>query len=330
METSSASAVRQPSRPNLLRGVLIIAVLGALVLLAVASRDRVQLALGIGYPERSAEPMLVIAHRGDLDRYPEDTFEAIEAAADGSADGIEFDVQRSADGIWYVLHDDTMDRTTDLSGPVHELTSTEIDTATIDGGLGYDTSHVGLGVPRLSDVLDMLRDYAGSLIVDLQHAAAGDAGEVAGLLDGRPATMLVRDVEDIEAIRAADPGITVVARQWVAPDLVDGFLMDATTEATIGRVRGSDLPVWTYVGESNFSDDETGLIRRAWAADVYAFLSKHPEDAVETVEGLRDAARYAAGSAEAGTGVVLGVGLGVGYADLPSNSRPMGSAKYSM
>ena len=291
METSSASAVRQPSRPNLLRGVLVIAVLGALVLLAVASRDRVQLALGIGYPERSAEPMLVIAHRGDLDRYPEDTFEAIEAAADGRADGIEFDVQRSADGIWYVLHDDTMDRTTDLSGPVHELTSTEIDTATIDGGLGYDTSHVGLRVPRLSDVLDMLRDYEGSLIIDLQHAATGDAREVAELLEGWPATMLVRSAADIEAIRAMDPGITVVARHWVAPDLVDGFIMDAAAEATVGRVRGSDLSVWVFVPEGDFGDDEASLIRRAWAADVHAFLSKHPEDAVESVEGLGETTR---------------------------------------
>ena len=232
--------------------------------------------------------MLVIAHRGDVDRFPEDTLEAIEAAADGSADGIEFDVHRSADGVWYVIHDSTLDRTTDLSGPVSSRMSAEIDEARIDGGLGFRPEHGGLRVPRLAKVLDALRDYEGSLVIDLQHAQAGGASEVALLVAGRPATMLVRTPEDIEAIRAVDARLAVVARAWVAPDMVDGLLMDATTEATIGRVRGASLPVWTYVDEGSFADDEAALIRRAWAADVFAFLSKHPERAAATVGRLSE------------------------------------------
>ena len=132
-------------------------------------------------------------------------------------------------------------------------------------------------MPRLAAVLDILGDYTGSVIVDMQHAASGDAREVALLLRGQHATVLVRSRDDIRAIRAVDPRLEVVARAWIAPDQVDGLLMDATTEATIGRVRGADLPVFTYVDDGSFSNDESGLIRRAWAADVFAFLSKHPE-----------------------------------------------------
>ena len=285
-------AIAGTARPRRLRTALVLAVLAGLVALGLASTDRIQLALGIGYPQRTAPPMLVIAHRGDVDRFPEDTLEAIRAAAEGSADGIEFDVHRSADGIWYVIHDTTLDRTTDLEGPVSSLTSSEIDGAKVDGGLGFRADeHLGIGVPRLAAVLDVLGDYTGLVIVDMQHAATGDAGDVAQLLRGRPATVLVRSRDDIRAIRALDPQLMVVARAWIAPDQVDGLLMDATTEATIGRVRGADLPVFTYVDDGGFSNDESGLIRRAWAANVFAFLSKHPEPGAATVTELSGAGR---------------------------------------
>ena len=62
--------------------------------------------------------------------------------------------------------------------------------------------------------------------------------------------------------------------------------MNADIEATIGRVGEAELPVWTYVHEGRFDTDETDLMRRAWAAGVYAYLSKHPERAAVFVAAL--------------------------------------------
>ena len=138
-------------------------------LLAVGGWDTVQLYTGIGLPQRSGPPMDLIAHRGDLDRYPENTLEAIQAAAELPVDGIEFDAVMSADGTWWVVHDATLDRTTNVSGSVTELSDEQIGAAVIDGGIGFDAErHAGLGIPRLEDVLAALKGYPRTVYIDVQ------------------------------------------------------------------------------------------------------------------------------------------------------------------
>jgi glycerophosphoryl diester phosphodiesterase len=61
---------------------------------------------------------IVIAHRGDNNFAPENTLSAFKQAADKGADGIEFDVKLTADGKVIILHDQTLDRTTNGSGNV--------------------------------------------------------------------------------------------------------------------------------------------------------------------------------------------------------------------
>ena len=64
---------------------------------------------------------IVIAHRGDKAYAPENTLSAFRQAADKGADAIEFDVKLSADGQVIVLHDQTVDRTTNGTGNVAKL-----------------------------------------------------------------------------------------------------------------------------------------------------------------------------------------------------------------
>lgn len=63
----------------------------------------------------------IIAHRGASAQAPENTLEAFELALEQGADGIELDVKLSADGVPVVIHDPTVDRTTDGKGFVHKL-----------------------------------------------------------------------------------------------------------------------------------------------------------------------------------------------------------------
>lgn len=73
------------------------------------------------------------------------------------ADGLEIDVQLSADGIPMVIHDTTLDRTTDQSGPLSALTADEL--ARVDAGYRFERDGVfayrgqGIGIPRLDAVL---------------------------------------------------------------------------------------------------------------------------------------------------------------------------------
>jgi glycerophosphoryl diester phosphodiesterase len=89
----------------------------------------------------SARAPLIIGHRGASADAPENTLTAFALAREQGADGIELDVQLAADGVPVVIHDETVDRTTDSSGPVRSFSS---------GALRE------LGVPALTDVFSAL------------------------------------------------------------------------------------------------------------------------------------------------------------------------------
>jgi glycerophosphoryl diester phosphodiesterase len=83
--------------------------------------------------DRAADPQ-VIAHRGDRAHAPEDTLAAFRKAVLAGANWIELDVQRTKDGQLVVIHDETVDRTTDGSGRVGDLTLEQVQA--LDAGDG--------------------------------------------------------------------------------------------------------------------------------------------------------------------------------------------------
>ncbi len=101
----------------------------------------------------------VIAHRGASGSAPENTLEAFELAAKAGADALELDVRLSRDGAPVVMHDATLDRTTDRTGPVRGYTLADLRTAdagfrfTTDGGRTYAFRGKGVRVPTLGEVL---------------------------------------------------------------------------------------------------------------------------------------------------------------------------------
>lgn len=78
---------------------------------------------------------------------------AYEAAIRLGADMIEADVRLTRDGVLVMLHDGTLDRTTDASGPIAEWTLAEI--ATVDAGSWFGPEFGGVRIPTLSDVFDL-------------------------------------------------------------------------------------------------------------------------------------------------------------------------------
>lgn len=70
--------------------------------------------------------MKIIAHRGALNHYTENTLDAIVEALKLPFDGVEFDVRRSRDGHIFLMHDATVNRTTDGTGRISSLTSNQI------------------------------------------------------------------------------------------------------------------------------------------------------------------------------------------------------------
>lgn len=270
--------------------VLALVAVLAIVLVLAAPRiwDRVQLETGWGLPERTGPPLLIIAHHGDLDAYPENTLESFVAAAALEPDGIELDVHQSASGTWYVIHDPTLDRTTDGHGSVASLSDEAIDAAVIDGGLGYRTIPGGqLHVPRLAEVLRALNTYPGIIYLDLQHAESGDAATLLDLTIRMQVAVICRSAADAAAIRSRDPQVqTLLSVNFPATRSVDGLIGDAGLHASPRLMPGWARPLTVYVDESQFDLDEYPLIRRAWASGVKAFITNHLAAAIVARDSL--------------------------------------------
>jgi glycerophosphoryl diester phosphodiesterase len=184
--------------------------------------------VAVAWPVLSPIPMAIVAHRGDIAHWPENTMESVLAASRTDADGIEFDVGLSADGTWWLLHDQTLDKTTAASGAIGSHSDAELAALTIDGGPGY-SGQKGVHLVRLSAVLQALGNYNGKLVIDVKEFEAASHAGIAKVLAGRPDSyVLCRSVAGASAVKAVDENLTTIMltnEVWHAD--VDVYLADA-------------------------------------------------------------------------------------------------------
>ncbi len=125
-----------------------------------------------------------IAHRGYASTFPENTVGAFERAAE-SADWIEFDVRRCGSGEVVVCHDEAVDRTTDGSGAVADLSADEL--------AALDVLDSGEGVPTLGAALAAIPDDVG---VNVELKEGGLAEDVLAATAEVGNELLVSSFED--------------------------------------------------------------------------------------------------------------------------------------
>ncbi|MCA1057550.1 glycerophosphodiester phosphodiesterase [Rossellomorea aquimaris] len=110
--------------------------------------------------------MKLFAHRGVSGEAPENTLAAFKAAAESGAHGIELDVQLSKDGHIVVIHDETIDRTTNGTGYVKDMTWEQL--RTYDAGSWFHSSFQGESIPSLEEVLDVVTAHHDSMIINIE------------------------------------------------------------------------------------------------------------------------------------------------------------------
>lgn len=127
---------------------------------------------------------LTIAHRGDSVNYPENTMVGFRAAIAAGAEVIENDVYVSSDGVPVVMHDPTVDRTTDGTGPITSMTSAEI--ARLDAGSWFSPKFAGEHVPTLAEQLDEIKAHPGTtLLLDIKQADRAQMETIIGEVEQR-------------------------------------------------------------------------------------------------------------------------------------------------
>lgn len=154
-------------------------------------------------PWLTATRPLIIGHRGASADAPENTLAAFELALEQNADGIEFDVQLSADGVPVIIHDDTVDRTSDGTGRVRELTLAELRALRIDG------AHA---IPTLDELFEALGRRA-LLNVELKALGINDGGLSAAVAE----RIRQHGVGDNVLVSCFSPFIVREARRHLPP-----------------------------------------------------------------------------------------------------------------
>ena len=174
---------------------------------------------------------LFIAHRGVSARFPENTLAAFSAAIDAGAHMIELDVCLSRDRQLVVIHDKTVNRTTNGSGAVKSLTIQQI--RHLDAGSWFDPRFYAERLPTLDQALDTVN---GHLLVNIEIKP--EAFEAHG-----PADAVERQVLDLVGEKDMLDDVLVSCFEWrvleslrrMSPDIALGLLSDAPADENLVR-----------------------------------------------------------------------------------------------
>lgn len=245
----------------------------------------------------------MVAHRGSSSTHAENTLGSFEAAVAAGADAVEFDVRLTADGHPVVLHDATVDRTTDGSGPVRGMDLSEVARLRINGDSVVPT------------LVDTLRSLSGRVGIDVEIKNIPGEPDfdpdrervVEATLDALNATGFVGPV----LVSSFNP-LSIARAHEAEPDLTTGLLTTADVEAEAALMfareqgHGWVLPSADRVGGSGevhaSNAHDVGMRLGTWIVDDPAAgveLMRAGLDAVATNDpGTLVRARRAAADAD--------------------------------
>ncbi len=194
----------------------------------------------------------VIAHRGVSGTAPENTRVAVRRAIEVGADMVEIDVGLTRDGHVVVLHDATLDRTTDGRGRLAEATLEQV--RRLDAGAWFSPEFAGETVPTLAEVLDLVRGRI-LLNVEIKGEAVTDTA-AGGVVDKVLRLVRERRMESGVILSSFSPTALRHARR-LDPGVRTASLYNSEVHAGMGP-----LEVMTEVGASGFNLSSKQLTAR--------------------------------------------------------------------
>lgn len=225
--------------------------------------------------------LLGIAHRGASAYAPENTVAAFDEAIRLGAAAIEFDVRVTADGVPVVLHDETVDRTTNGRGRVNELTRLEL--LRLDAGSWMHPRFAGTRIPTLAEALAAVDDLAIP-VMELKTAVSADllADLLAEFALTDRAVVLGFDADMLAPLRPALPNVRIglLADVWTSDLPQRGIQTGAgiiaadieiLTLERVGQARVAGLEVWTY------TVNDAGTIAACAALGVTGVITDYPD-----------------------------------------------------
>jgi glycerophosphoryl diester phosphodiesterase len=239
----------------------------------------------------------IIAHRGASGRAPENTIRAFELALEEGADAFELDVHVTADGVPVVVHDPTLDRTTDATGRVADLPLGRIQEADAgarfspDRGRTFPWRGQGIHIPTLEEVLTTFPSVP--CIVELKTAGACEAVQHTLLKLGATDRCALMSFEPAALDPFREPPWTTGAtsrealhllshamlgrplgevryRLLSVPERYRGFPIPLHTPAAAARRLGHPVHVWVV--------NSLEHAKRLWNKGVAGIVTNYPHD----------------------------------------------------
>jgi glycerophosphoryl diester phosphodiesterase len=230
-------------------------------------------------------PPWVIAHRGASGHAPENTLAAFRRAVELGAGFIETDLHLTRDARFAVIHDDTLERTTNGRGRVRDYTLAEL--RELDAGSWFDPKFAGEPIPALDDVLSFARDADVVLYLEIKFAGAFGAhhGLVGALRTNEQvdrAVVISFDAGTLGSVRRLDatimtgllfdrpnPEMVKLAEELGARQLAPRG--DLLTVELVERAHAADLKVATW------TLNEASHMRLGIAAGVDGIMTDYPD-----------------------------------------------------
>ncbi|MDH3338333.1 MAG: glycerophosphodiester phosphodiesterase family protein, partial [Gammaproteobacteria bacterium] len=220
-----------------------------------------------------------IAHRGGIvPGYAENTLAAYRRAISFGVDVIEIDLRGTRDGEVIILHDETLDRTTDGTGKVTDFTLEELKQLNAGGGES---------IPTYAEVLGLVADTGVKLLLDIKVSPVLDKGKVVRLTESHDAVLDVivgvRTLSDLRKFRRLNPNIRTLGfiRR---PEDIDDFVAGGidiirlwpewirADQEIVRNVHDLGKPVWTTA-----ADAPREVLEELIGSGVNGILSDFPE-----------------------------------------------------
>jgi glycerophosphoryl diester phosphodiesterase len=242
----------------------------------------------------------IVAHRGASSSRPENTIAAFDEAVRLGARVIELDVRLSRDGVPVVVHDPTVDRTTDGTGAVHELSAGELKE------LNAGTASEPAAVPTLAEVLDLLSGRAGVALEvknlpsepayqpDRESIVEAAHGELARVAFDGPVLVVSFNPSSVAASRALDPAVPtgLLAAEPLPADDALALTLAGGHEMVLPGTRTLTPAGERFVADAHqagvrvgtWTVDEADQVRRFLDWGVDAVASNDPEMALSVLD----------------------------------------------
>lgn len=201
--------------------------------------------------QESNPPVLVAAHRALHNDYPENSLAAIQAAIDNGVDIAEIDVRRTRDGHLVLMHDGSVDRTTDGEGKVAEMTLAQIRELALESN---DEDTLVHRVPLLEEALLLAKDRI-MLDMDMKSVPVNQlVSMVHQTGTGGQVLFFKRDFTVLDSVLALDSTLLVMPRARAAEE-VPGILekyhpkilhIDDSffTEEVVNQISSAGCRIW--------------------------------------------------------------------------------------